>query len=620
MKKKLLCFLVAVACVLPLILTGCRSEGTVSDVGTKPMTITLYGITGETTTEEAIEAVQEELNFYTEGKFNTHIVLKLYPESEYYRILDEKFADIERIKAEEEAEAKRKKDEAKALAMAGVQTKAETTAPETDAETYVEHGAVKTVYPAVKDTQLDIFMVRGAANLNKYASAGYLSSLSDALANSSKLLNRYISAELLTTATMEGTGLPSGLIDRGTVYGIPNNNVCGEYTYLLINKELANRYYYSADDVKTLATLANYLDDAAKHSDYITLYNEPTIMLEYLTDVPSLLGGVLTNSSNNFSRVTPMDMLRLSTYSNYLQSMYDFRKAGYITEGDYHSLPEGKKVAAAFLKGSAALPEQYKDEYYVVTYEMPVAHAADRPGTMFCVSSFAANVDRCMEIITALETVSSFRNTFQYGVENVNYQVDDYTGVVSILNDTYSMNPADTGNLFLLWVNEDMTPEMRALAENNWALAKQQYRDTITSPYAMFNFQIVTAENYKTTSAYYQSRYNAALDAAKKEAKANGTAFDEKSFVFEEEYPFEFTDTILTHLIALSAEYEEKINAFEEYTDEDGEVVTLKSYIKQLRKDFESDEYYQLLIDEENPDSPLSQYNTWYAANAPQLS
>ena len=75
MKKRLLCFLIAVLCVLPLALTGCGEEEELAVGGTKPLTLTLYGITGETTTEEAIKAVEEELNVYTEGKFNTHIVL-----------------------------------------------------------------------------------------------------------------------------------------------------------------------------------------------------------------------------------------------------------------------------------------------------------------------------------------------------------------------------------------------------------------------------------------------------------------------------------------------------------------------------------------------------------------
>ena len=623
MKKKLLCFLLAVVCILPMTLSGCGGGDDTTETGTKPMTLNIYGITGETTTEEAILKVQEKMNEYTEGKFNTHIVLHLYPESEYYTVLDEKFADIKKIKAEEEAEAKRKKAEQNALKQNGQTQKADATSAETPADTYEDHGVTKTVYPEEKSTQLDIFMVQGAANLNKYKEAGYVSALSDALANSSKILTRYISTSLLTMATLDGTGNSAGTVDKGTVYGIPNNYVSGDYTYLLINKELAAKYYYSADDVSSLTTLANYLDDVSKNDkEYITLYNEPTLAVAYLTDTPSLIGGVVSNSTNGFSRIIPKDLLSIPGYQNYWQSVYNFRKAGYITEGDYYAMPtdeEGnpKKVAAAFIKGNAALPEDYEDDYYVITYANPMMTASERPGTMFCVGTYTSNVDRCMEIITALQTVPSFRNTFQYGVENVNYTLDDYTGMITYMNDTYSMDPADTGNLFILTPNTGMSEAMLKLAENDWALGKQQLRDTVTSPYAMFDFRIVTEKNYKTTSPAYLAAYAKALAAAKEE---QGKNFDESKFVYDEPYSGTYTDVILGELIKLSDEYLQKIRSFEEYTDEKGETVTIKDYIKQLRKEFEANEYYQLFVDAKNADSPYSQYNTWYEKAGPQSS
>ncbi len=621
MKKRLLCFLIAILCVLPLTLTGCGEEEEITEEPIKPLTLTLYGITGDSTTEEAIKAVEEELNVYTEGKFNTHIVLKLYPEDEYYAVLDAKLADIERIKKEEEEAAKKKKEEDKALQAMGQTRPPESTTVETEAETYEENGATKVVYPEVKDTQLDIFMVQGAQNLNRYVDADYVSPLSESLANSSKILNKYISAQLLATTTLGGTGNPAGLVDRGTVYGVPNNYVSGEYTYLLVNKELASQYYYSAADVSTLTALKSYLEDAAQHSDYITLYNEPTITLEYLTDEPSLIGGVVNNSTFGFSRLIPRDMLNVSAYTNYLSDVYELNKKGYITEGDYYKLPEDQKVAAAFIKGNASLPAQYEEDYFVITYQKPFARASVLPGTMFCVSTFTGNVDRCMEIITALQTVSSFRNTFQYGVNGVHYTEDEYTGMVKILNDSYSMDPADTGNIFLLKPNDQMTPEMLTLAENEWALGKQQYRDTIISPYAMFNFKIVTAENYKTQSIVYEEMYEEALDAAKAEAKEKGEKFDITKFEFDAEYPYEYTDVILDEIVKLSQEYFKKLEDFEEYVDEDGELVTMKDYVKILRKEIDqTNEWYNKLIDNENLDSPFSQYNNWFSESGPQTT
>ena len=627
MKKKLLCFLLAMLCILPLALVGCTEEEeeelTSSDV--KPMTITLYGITGEGTTEEAIKKVEEEINKYTEGKFTTHVILRLFPEDEYYAEIDRRLAEAEAQRLAEEA-AKKDKDKNKTTTEVVSET-------ETDAETYFEHGVTQVVYPTEKGTQIDIFMVQGATNLHRYADTKRIVKLNDSLNNSSKILRKYISGDMFTTVTIGGTALPSGLYDKGDIYGVPNNYVTGEYTYLLINKELASQYFYTPADLNTLDSLANYLDDASKHSDYITLYNEPTIGLDYLTEEPSLVGGVWTSASYIFSPMIPRDILNISAYTNYLQSLYDYHEAGYVVKGDMSALPTDengneKKVAAAFLKGNAALPEQYEDDYYVVTYQKPFARATDRPGTVFCVSAYAANVDRCMEVITALQIDPEFRNTFQYGVEDVHYRVDEYTGEISILNQDYQMDPADTGNLFLLTPNTSMSEEMKALAANDWALGKQQYRDTISSPYTIFDFRVITEDNYKTDSPYYlalyEEAYEAAKDIAKAEAKAENKKFDEAafkaSFEFDAEYPYEYTDTILENLLQLSKEMWQQIDEFEEYTDENGKVVTLKNYIRTLRTKFDTNKWYKMLIDSENPDSPLSQYNAWREKYGPKVS
>ncbi|MBE6621755.1 MAG: hypothetical protein E7630_02250 [Ruminococcaceae bacterium] len=603
MKKRLLCFLVAVLCLLPMALTGCSDEEVEDTGGKKPLTLTLYGITGESTTKEAIKLVEKELNVYTEGKLNTHIVLKLYPEDEYYQVLDAKIAEIERIKAGKDDEILD-----------------ETTAPETDAETYEENGATKVVYPDVKDTQMDIFMVQGATNLNKYKNGGYLNGLNTALTGTGKLLSTYISQKVLATATLGGRGQANGLVDKGTVYGIPNNTVSGEYTYLLVNKELASKYYYSANDVKTLDTLAYFLEDAAKHSDYVTLYNEPVLMAEPLMDSIPLIGCIMTNEHTAFNREAPRNMLNLLAFADHYSTVAQFRKQNYITDGDYYQMPEDKKVAAAFIKGNAALPEQYEDEYFVIPYAMPVASADDYPGTMFCISSFTGSADRCMEVIKTIQTVSSFRNTFQYGVEGVHYEVEEFTGIINILNDDYSMDPADTGNLFLLTPNNRMSKAELALAANDWALGKQQYRDTVVSPYCVFDFRIITADNYKTQSYVYKEMYEEALAEAKAQAKAEGKKFDASKFEFDAAYPQTYTDEILAGLETVTASFVERLQNFKEYKDEDGNLVTMKDFLKILYKEMSADDSYKMFSDQKNPDSPLSQYVKWYATYGPVIA
>ena len=579
MKKRVVCLLMAVLVVLPMMLTACGGDEEVvpSAATTGPMTITLYGITGESTTEEAIKLVEEKLNVYTEGQYNTHLVLKLYTEDEYYDVIEEKLAALAL-----QAEADKKKPSSATTAVT------ESTPDEDDGE--------ESKYPEEKENQLDIFMVQGTAKMYDYMNRGDIVSMKEALGTSSRarILRKYIPGQLLAMTTLEGVPTQEGIVEGGDTYGIPNTSVYGEYTYLLVNKELASQYYYSADDVSTLATLGNFLDDVkTNHSDYIPLYNLPDANAEYFSPELSLFGSAILNQTYLYSKFVPKNLLSVSSFTNYLQNSYEYRKAGYVTEGDMHKLPEGQKVAAAFLKGNAALPEAYEDDYYVIPYAKPLATAEDCPGTMFCISKYAKNLNRCMEIITAIQTVSDFRNTFQYGVENVHYTVDEYTGIVSYLNDDYSMDPADTGSLLLLKPNSTMSPEMLKLAENDWALAKQQNLDTLYSPYILFGSEhltYITEENY----------------AEKSENKVTS------------KYMYEYTQDILDNLKLISDDYMKQIEEFEEYVDDDGKTVDFATFIKKLSKKLDAEIWYRRFKDTSNADSPVSQYSAWYEINGPK--
>ncbi len=619
LNKKIICLVLVFVFMLPFVLTGCSDSGDVTTGRTtKPLTFTLYGITGEGTTEEAIKAVEDAMNVYTEGKFNTHIILRLYPESEYYNVLESKLAEIQKRLADEKAEADRKKREAAAARSNNDGTTAapaaapETTAaPETDADTYVEHGVVKSVFPEEKNTQVDIFMVRSAGKVQQYFGNGWVAPLNEQLSGSFKVLNTYISKQRLSLLSLEGKALEDGTVEKGFVYGIPNNGIVeDDYTYLLIRKEIADRFYYSPSDVDTLAELEYFLIDAARdYPDYITLYNDPVIGLDYVTDEPSLLGGIVTQTTNAFTRTVPRDILTIPTYRTYLQYRYDWRAKDYTVNGDYYSAPsDGKTFAAAFLRGDSTLPEEYKDDYYVINYLNPIARADEFPGTTFCVSSYASNVDRCMEIISSLQTNTEFRDTFQYGVNGVNYEIDEITGLVKYLNHDYVMDPADTGNMFIMTPNEEMSERVLSLAANGWEKAKKEMRDVIVSPYCMFDYRIITADNYKTTSRVWAKMYSDAYEEAKKAEN-----FDPSKFVFDKPYPGVYTQDIIDKLVEVGVGYREKVESFVEYVDENGVTVTISDYAKTVRNEFEKEDMYVEFSNIDNIDAPYTQYTTWYS-------
>ena len=105
MRNKLICLVMAILMIFPLMFSSCSTGGgqgdtsdtknstsTTSAGGTKARTICLYGITGDDTTEAGIKAAEEAINLYTQGTFYAKIVLKLYPEDQYYDILESKLA------------------------------------------------------------------------------------------------------------------------------------------------------------------------------------------------------------------------------------------------------------------------------------------------------------------------------------------------------------------------------------------------------------------------------------------------------------------------------------------------------------------------------------------------
>jgi len=114
--------------------------------------------------------------------------------------------------------------------------------------------------------------------------------------------------------------------------------------------------------------------------------------------------------------------------------------------------------------------------------------------------------------------------------------------------------------------------------------------------------------------------YEEALAEAKAQAKAEGKKFDASKFEFDAAYPQTYTDEILAGLETVTASFVERLQNFKEYKDEDGNLVTMKDFLKILYKEMSADDSYKMFSDQKNPDSPLSQYVKWYATYGPVIA
>ena len=100
---------------------------------------------------------------------------------------------------------------------------------------------------------------------------------------------------------------------------------------------------------------------------------------------------------------------------------------------------------------------------------------------MYAISANSKNVLGCMKVLTLLNTNSELRNILQYGIKNVNYVIDEDTGMLQRLNDSYLMKIERTGNCFIAYPEE-------GLEANYWENSKKQNNEALINPLLGFSF------------------------------------------------------------------------------------------------------------------------------------
>ena len=323
MNKKLICLVLALLMIVPVLLTGCatlggNAEGTIDEIDgiieedNSTRTLTMFLITerhvytaeevekikaekGEESKEyieakgvmEAYANVAAEINKITKAKFRTQVLTSFYTIEEY-KAVEEIMAlqvKIAQITADAKAALKKFKREQKAMGITDESevlkrfyekypeyaeyTEAETVEEtiETEVETIVNEFGIKELkYPDAAANQVDIVCVCGYENYVRYKNNGWLASLDTELDGASKAIYTYVNEKFMTSAML-----------GSSTYGIPNNTAIGEYTYLLLNKELYDFYQYDYEKVTSLSSDAvqDFLKDIAMYeSEYVPITGE----------------------------------------------------------------------------------------------------------------------------------------------------------------------------------------------------------------------------------------------------------------------------------------------------------------------------------------------------------
>ena len=478
--------------------TTAESGVTVDPDSGSAITLTMYIPCEKPVAEEDRLLVEEAINKITKSKFKTQVNLYLPTVDEYYETIE----GIMQARAyEQEQEELAKSELKKAIRAAkaeGVdsdvaiskfydahpewvkyqETTADPDAEETAPETRLnELGMPEIKYPDERENQLDIIWLSGYDKLIEYIEADQLQRLDEELSSSSKKLKQYIYTGALDAVKTAGSG----------TYAIPNNTVIGEYTYLLLNKSLVDKYKYSPSDLTSVVKCADFLADVSKYEpDVLPVVGElPVTLTKYWSIDPdtlevdhdkfNVIGHGISDMATlgsmfNFTGLfgTNAELANTSDYAKQLIAIRTYKDLGYITEDTSTT----KEYAMRVVKGGGELVEVYGDDFYMNVIESPRAGYEDIFGNMLGVSTYTRSLKRSMEIITYLNTNSDLRNILQYGVEDVHYELDE-DGLLHRLNDRYMMDINKTGNVFMAYPEEGMP-------KNVWDYGKSQNTDAKT--------------------------------------------------------------------------------------------------------------------------------------------
>ncbi len=505
MKTRLICLLLCLMFVMSLALTGCKKTTSDEDINNivdegsaNTKHLTMWVVSEEPVDGAVASDVSDAINNITMTKFSTKLTIRFLTKAEYRQTISDT------IRANEDARNQ-------FLGAGAVKD------PQEDENAPVETvtnqwGLPEKKYPNLRENQVDILYIEGYDMYEEFVENEWLYSLDSEISSSSQKLTEYISKTLLNAAKIDGS-----------LYAIPNNNTMGEYTYMLLDKELMEEcsmdgvYHQGKINGFFNEYIYNYLETVANHyGDSIvpiaSSYDECLSLLahywsidpdtyEIQSDKFSFLGFRYTDVKS-MTRGTPvMDFQTLFTdkvFSENFLKLNEYKLAGsYFGEAT-----EGKKSAISFCTGDIALYDELLENYYPVIVKYPTVTMEDAFANMFGVCTYSVDPARSMQIITYLNTNADFRNLLQYGVEGVHYKLVDEDGkkIVARLTDKedkelYVMDVFKTGNAFIAYPAPDMDPDI-------WEVGKRQNREAKIEPLFQFDLGAYAREIATSPKTY----------------------------------------------------------------------------------------------------------------------
>lgn len=455
--KKLFCLFVGLL-MLTLSLCSCGGGLTDQSVASDPQaqTLVMALIKSEKTTDEAIKRVEEAINDITQSEFNTKIVLKMFTPDEYVSKITEM---SQKLWAKQEAYEESIKDKYGRPSVPESEKNKDVRTYDVDVTLPMyykiangdyqyndesNYGKPTTVYPAVKEDQLDILFVDSMETYYKLVDQKYIINLLPDY-EENRDISKYVNATMLSEIQKVGNALD----EKNCFYAVPNNYVIPEYRYFLVNKKLYDYYQYdiscsfssavtavglpagSSQRCDDLLDFVDFLNDVAENNEAEKAKGSDlavdTILYNYM-DIRCLSyfnGGKVTsdlvpygnyasyNIGDRWEMKTtiprPLTQLLNSAYmtksqqfleklrTTYGESYYKGRcfYKGSAEENGYAApaanMEDNEKTfALAMVSGDSNIEKYYSsDDYYIVQIDEPILDNT-MYDSMFAISTFSS--------------------------------------------------------------------------------------------------------------------------------------------------------------------------------------------------------------------------------------
>ncbi len=502
MKLKIIALMLVLLTLCPMVLSGCggtsaenpdeisnSNQATVRD----PKSLTMWVVCENKISDEDQKAVEDAFNVITKSSFTTYVDLIFYTEDEYEQALKDKFEEIDKRLAE------------------GASPMPESTS--TGDEYFInEYGVSELKYPDIYENNVDIVYIAGKEQLTSLVNTGRLYKLNDSLsdAGAAKILN-----DVIPQAFFTHTKINNG------IYAVPNNRSVGTYKYLLVNKELVTGDAngdgtVSFDEVRgtyiNFSSIEDFLDCGdiieyvkASKTDMVPILSDfENPYVKYWSDdgsfsiLASRVDPSLSHENVSYeNKLKLTNVFGMSYFVDFELMMKKYETGNYFAD-DAEATLAAQNFGVAVIEGDSTVADTYGENYYIKVISNPELDASNVYSSFYGITTYASDYARALEIIVMLNTNSELRNTLQYGVEGIHYEINE-EGRVERYNNNYMMDINTTGNVFIAYLEEYM-------ADNEWELGLATNLDLQVDP--MIGFW---QEESKISDTIYENLKQASL-------------------------------------------------------------------------------------------------------------